>query len=130
MNNFQPGMLLKAFALFCLIYMFQACEYDNLNVQPATPENCDTTLLKYNDGIKALVATHCGTSDNACHKTGAQQVNLDIYDEINDAADNGDLMGSLRHEPGFEPMPSGGIILDECTLSKFQKWVDADEPEN
>lgn len=108
--------------------LFQsACYYDIED--ELYPNGCNTTNVSYNDNIVLILDRYACSS---CHDSQSQQggVNLDGYENILNYIDNGRLMGSIRHEPGYEPMPLGGARMSNCDISKFQAWIDAGAPNN
>ena len=61
-----------------------------------------------------------------CHKTGNLQgnVNLETYDLIKKYADNGQLLGTINHQPGHNPMPPSGFKIPDCRITQLQNWID------
>jgi hypothetical protein len=61
-----------------------------------------------------------------CHSTENHSagVILDTYDGTKIIADNGSLLGVIKHESGFSPMPKNAPQLDPCTIRIVQLWVD------
>jgi hypothetical protein len=126
------------FTLFIIVIFFaiiNACKNDNLEeIHPDlycdTCIVCDTTgVINYTNDIKPIMETKCGALDVNCHKTGnVAQINLDNYNETVDAAVNGELMGSILHEPGYEPMPYNAGKLDKCSTLDIQAWINRGEP--
>jgi len=44
--------------------------------------------------------------------------------------DNGQLHGTVNHEPGFSPMPPGGTKISACNLAQNAKWIADGAPNN
>ncbi|MBU3928662.1 MAG: hypothetical protein KKB74_12720 [Bacteroidetes bacterium] len=59
-------------------------------------------------------------------------VNLHILKIIlnYEGVNNGSLMGAIRHESGWSPMPKNTNQLDDCTIRKLEIWVANDTPNN
>jgi hypothetical protein len=121
------------FLIAGILIFLAGCKNDNFEeIHPYVPEVCDTTgNISYNNEIRAIMSTSCGSNDLNCHLTGnTQDINLDNFFDTRDIATNGDLMGSILHEPGFTPMPDGGGKLNDCLIQKIQAWINRGEPEN
>jgi hypothetical protein len=52
------------------------------------------------------------------------------YAQLQAKAANGQLLGTLNHDPGYSPMPKGGAKLSDCDLAKLRQWVAAGTPNN
>jgi mono/diheme cytochrome c family protein len=79
----------------------------------------------------------------SCHSANEYQVNsggtlnmekfseLKAYTQV--ASGHGDvsaLLGNIRQEPGFNPMPQGGGKLDDCKIAIIKAWIDQGAPQN
>lgn len=90
--------------------------------------DCDTTVFTYAAAIAPLVSNYCKGCHNPASLGGG--IDLSTYAGVKAIAQNGKLMGSIRHQAGFIAMPQGGTKLSECKITQFQKWVDAGAPNN
>ncbi|MBL0343139.1 MAG: hypothetical protein IPP71_21085 [Bacteroidetes bacterium] len=117
------------FLSFCMLGTIQGCYYDvEEELYPASNTNCDTTNVSYNSTIKPIMDASC----NSCHSAASAQggVVLDTYTTLKDYAISGALLGVVRQESGFSPMPKGGNKLNDCSISKIEVWVTNQYPEN
>ena len=114
--------------VFLLMSLLQSCYYDNAEDLYPQPPACDTINVSYADDVWPIINANC----TGCHSGGAPAGNiyLDNYDNIVIAADNGSLLGTIRHESGYSPMPKGGTKLSDCNISIIEKWVDDGTPDN
>lgn len=82
---------------------------------------CDTSNVTYPGTVFPILQAKC----MECHSGPTPQGNLDFndYAQVAYLAQTGVLMGALRHEVGFEPMPKDGNMLDDCALAKIDIWV-------
>ena len=80
---------------------------------------CDTTLFTYSGSITKIINTNC----IACHQSGA--VLLNSYSSVKALADNGRFLGAIKHQSGFQPMPSPYITLSDCDMKKITKWINS-----
>ena len=112
---------------FAIIATLGACYYDNED--DLYPNGCNTSYVSYSENLIRILERHQCIS---CHDTQNEQggVNLEGYDNIIVYVENGQLMGSIRHDPGFEAMPLGTPKMSNCDIAKFQAWVDAGAPNN
>ena len=84
--------------------------------------------VTYSGTIAAIIELNC----YACHE-GEQSVSgipLNGYNNLKAMVDAGRLIGALRHQEGFSPMPQNASALPECELLKIEKWVDDGAPDN
>jgi mono/diheme cytochrome c family protein len=62
-----------------------------------------------------------------CHYTGAKAVGGITLDNFNDvvtaATDSAVLLGTMRHTPGYNPMPQTGTQLSDCQVTQIEKWI-------
>lgn len=40
------------------------------------------------------------------------------------------IMGSIRHDPGYDPMPKGLAKISDCDIARIKAWIDAGQPNN
>lgn len=86
--------------------------------------NCDTLNVSFSATVDPIMERNC----KGCHFTGnGTGVTLASYNDIKNAADNGKLLGTIKHLPGFSPMPQGSK-LDDCTISKIETWINNGAP--
>jgi len=99
--------------------------YEDLYTVPGA--TCDTANITYTNTLKAIVDNQCATV--GCHN-GAIPSGWDLttYNGLKTVAINGKLMPAINHT-GPNQMPKGLPRLDDCTISKFQAWVNNNEPE-
>ena len=114
---------IRFFSILLLIVGVQACYYDNEeDLYPISNETgCDTTAISYSQFVSTLISQHC----LACHSgsTPSGNISLASYDDIKALAQNGRLMGVLRHDAGFSPMPKGSNKLPDCDIKKVAAWI-------
>lgn len=107
-------------------FIFPSCYYDKEEtLYPFV--KCDTTNVTYSQTLVPIMNANC----DVCHVTG-NNVNAPILNSwaaLKVFALNGKLMAALNHT-GPKPMPSGGSMLDNCSIRKFQKWVSQGAPDN
>lgn len=84
---------------------------------------CDSNNFTYSANIKPMMDTYC----KGCHSgaSASKGVVLDTYDGVKNAALNGKLLQTIRHQAGVSAMPSGGAKLSNCQIAQVQKWTTA-----
>lgn len=102
---------------------FISCRHEpeELIVGQPVPAVCDSSRVTYPVTVFPILQERC----ISCHSGTAPSGGLDFSDYNNVAmvADNGSLMGSIRHDEGFSPMPQGGAKLTDCEIALIAKWV-------
>lgn len=89
---------------------------------------CDTLNVKYNSHIASIVNNNC----KGCHSGVAPSGNIGLtdYASVKVQALNGKLLGTIRHESGFKPMPPSGIPqLSTCNINAIKIWIENGAPE-
>ena len=91
--------------------------------------SCDTSNTRYSVAIRSILLANC----TSCHN-GATQVNgnvdLSTYEGVRNVAEGGQLLGSVKHAPGYSPMPSATSRLPGCDLDRIEAWINAGAPNN
>ncbi len=107
--------------------MISSCYYD-VEEELYPSGNCDTENMSFSQDVMPVFNQNC----NICHATGVEQGNiiLDTYEDVLPHLTNGALLGSIRHDNGFEPMPQGQPQLSACTIEKIAAWIADGAPNN
>jgi len=117
----------KWMLLFCIIStivlsVFWGCKHDPV----VTPDNggngnCDTLQVTYNEIVYPLLQQYC----LSCHSGTTPSAGMDFNDYATVAAiaQNGALLGAIRHETGYSAMPQNGLQLSDCDIAKFEIWI-------
>ncbi len=116
---------LKIFLVILFISILSGCYYDNS--EELYPSNgCDVLNMSYsNDIIPILTNNGC----LGCHNDVAT-LDLNGYDDIKKYVDNGILIGSIKHNTGFRPMPEGSVKMNQCLIDKIESWINNGAPNN
>ncbi|WNJ18117.1 hypothetical protein [Pontibacter sp. G13] len=125
--------LLKSTINCCLalcVLSLAGCYYDNEEeLYGGLPEApCDTTDVSYTADIVPILEDDC----IVCHSGSVPSagISLETYADVKVQADNGRLVGSIAHLPGFDPMPQGGAQLPDCEVNQVTAWVNAGALDN
>lgn len=79
------------------------------------------TDISYSQDIYPLIANSC----IGCHQTNnaLDGVNLDNYDDIKFFANEGSLLGSIKHGADYKAMPQLAFKLTDCQIAKIENWI-------
>lgn len=113
---------------FIILVLMNACYYDSEEALYPQNSSCDTANITYSESVFPILSAQCA----GCHTGfGANgNVQLDSYEHIVSAVNNGSLLGAIRHESGWSPMPQNTNKLDDCSINKIEIWVAAGTPNN
>jgi mono/diheme cytochrome c family protein len=120
--------LLKAFSMIGMLVFLSSCYYDVAEeLYPEKPA-CDTTNVTFTDQVLPIINANC----TSCHsgQAPAGNISLENYNDISAAANDGSLLGVIRHEQGWSPMPKGGGKLNDCDIAEIETWVNQGAPNN
>lgn len=82
---------------------------------------CDTTAVSFSGFLMPLIQNQClGCHGNSNPSAGIKLTN---YTEVKAVAVSGKLYNSVTRTVNW--MPSGGVKLDGCNVSKIKSWVNA-----
>lgn len=89
---------------------------------------CDSNNYSYASGIKPVFDKYC----KGCHSgaNAPKGILLDSYLNTKSALNSGRLLGAMKHEAGFTPMPFGGSKLSDCEIRQVEKWIEAGAQDN
>jgi len=107
------------FMALCLVVL-SSCYYDSEDkLYPAT--TCVTTNMSYQANIVPILQNNCFV----CHSQAANlgSVTLEGYTSLMQFVNNGKLLGAIKHESGFSPMPQNAPALDACNIAKIEQWI-------
>lgn len=124
MNHFKLNLTL--FTLF--VFSLTGCYYDVEEELYPNPSACDTSNVTYSLSVAPIISSNC----YVCHSSAAAQggVILEGYNAIKGFVDAGSLLGVIRHDAGYSPMPQGGAKLSSCNIATIEKWVSDGAPNN
>ncbi|MCB0622823.1 MAG: hypothetical protein KDC43_02575 [Saprospiraceae bacterium] len=97
---------------------------ENTDCTPA----CDPENASFAANIFPVINTYCV----GCHNDNLSEagINLKDYQHIRAVALSGQLLGTIRYESGYQPMPPSGGQLNDCYVTQIQKWIDEGAQDN
>ncbi|WP_339815322.1 hypothetical protein [uncultured Imperialibacter sp.] len=112
-----------------LCFALASCKWDNeqdlYSEETGNGTNCDgSTTITYSASIQPIISARC----LSCHSASAASnlgggVKLDTYQNVKVRADNGSLLGTIKHKSGYPQMPQSGSKLSSCQISLIEKWI-------
>ena len=111
-----------------LLILISGCYYDSEEeLYPST--ECNTDDVTYSGTVVPILEENCYES---CHSKSASTsgITLEGYDNIIPYVNSGQLLGAIKHNPGFSQMPEGAPMLMDCTIAKIEQWIQEGAPDN
>jgi cytochrome c5 len=86
------------------------------------PLDCSGKAYTFLADIKPIMDQHCVR----CHNTN-MKAGYNFYDEafVKKAASSGYLLGTIKHQKGYDAMPAGGPQLDQSLIDKIECWINS-----
>lgn len=113
--------VLKTISLMLLIGIgVSSCYYDvEEELYPSI--ECMDENMSYQTDILPIIETDCF----GCHSAAANfgNVTLEGYNNLLTYVNDGTLIGVIKHESGFSPMPKGAAKLLDCEIAKIEAWI-------
>lgn len=90
--------------------------------------DCDTTNITFSATIFPVIQNSC----LGCHSGAAPSggIRLESHADVVAQVNSGRLLGAIRHEQGYSPMPQNGAKLSDCDITQFEKWIENGAPNN
>ncbi|MEM6634086.1 MAG: hypothetical protein AAF694_30700 [Bacteroidota bacterium] len=107
------------FAIMAMVAL-AGCYYD-LGEELRTSNECPPDSISFTAQVLPILDVQC----NSCHSAQAAfgGVVLDAYDSVLVYVNDGSLLGSIKHEGGFSPMPPDQSKIPECEIQQLTIWV-------
>jgi len=110
---------LIAASLFALL--LAGCYYDvEEELYPSI--ECDTEQMSYTNDILPIIQDNCYQCHSQNNNLGAGIV-LEGYTNLVVYAESGQLLGVVKHQSGFSPMPKNAPQLPNCNIEKIEAWI-------
>ncbi len=121
----------KIFGILIIIFFLQSCYYDKEEIlYPVTEDTCNASDSDFAT-IKNTISENClSCHSNTSASTLGGSIKLEDYADIKSYADNGKLLGSIKHESGYSAMPKNGAKLNDCKISQIENWINSGTPNN
>ena len=114
MENIKKALTISLLALL------SSCYYDvEETLYPSL--DCDTTAVTYSAVVLPIIQSKCYKCHDAANNFG--NITLEGHANLKIRADNGQLLGAIKHQQAFSPMPKNEPQLVECDIAKIEAWV-------
>lgn len=119
---------MKNYFLYAVLILSLTSCYYHVEEELYPTLECQTMDVTYSNQVLSIIQSNCYQCHDAIQNFG--NITLEGYEELKKYVDNGQLLGTLRHEPGFSPMPKNEPPLLDCDIEKIEAWIDAGAPNN
>lgn len=103
-----------------LVFGFESCYYDTEEELYPTIE-CSTTDMSYQADILPIFQNNCYQCHDAANNFGG--ITLEGFEQVKNYVNNNQLLGVIKHEAGFSPMPKNTAKLLDCEIEKIEAWI-------
>ena len=90
-------------------------------------EECDTTSVTYTTPVSGIIQKHCLGCHNDNNMLGG--LSLQGYSKVVAVANDGRLLGVVRHENGYPAMPKNQDKLSDCKIRQLEIWIENGTPQ-
>ena len=111
------GKVLLVIIAFSSIY---SCYYDNEEELYGTVE-CQSTDMSYMNDVLPIIESNCYQCHDAANNFGG--ITLEGYESLLVHVNSGALLGAIKRESGFSPMPKNLPKLVDCNIEKIENWI-------
>jgi len=123
--NKNSIFFIKQMICILIVGMFAfttSCYYDTEEDLYGTIE-CSLDDVGYTATILPIISDNC----YQCHDQASNfgNITLEGYGALKAYVDNGQLLGAIKHQSGFSPMPKNLSKLLDCEIEKIEAWVNA-----
>lgn len=98
------------------------CYWDNVETLFPNLDYCDTMDVSFSSDVIPILRNNCFS----CHSKSnspdfANGLSLEDYEDVVAMSDR--IVGAIKHNDGFIPMPQGKEQLDSCKIETVEAWV-------
>ena len=112
-----------------LLTIFGSCYYDNEeDLYPELEQECDTVNVNFIGTVEPMLAANClACHSNANAATFGNNLAIEDYQDVVNLQQA--ILGAIKHEPPYSPMPKNGNKLNNCLIRQFEIWIENDFPQ-
>lgn len=104
-----------------------SCYYDvEEEIYPTT--ECTKADMSFQTDILPILEDNCYECHDAANNFGG--ITLEGHNQLKTYVNNGELLGVIKHESGFSPMPKNATKLLDCEIEKIEAWIIDGAPNN
>jgi type 1 fimbria pilin len=117
--------------LIVAIASIAGCYYDSEErLYPKLSSPCNDVTVTFSGTVSTILQPCQSCHSNSNASSSGSGIKLQDYKDVMIVVSNGKLMGSIRHDNSFIPMPQTGGSLPQCEIDQLQKWIDNQTPNN
>lgn len=115
------------------LLFFSACakdKYDDDKPEPVPQGPCTTCPpeeVTYRNTVAGLLDRSCTNCHGGSFPSGG--VSLNTYAAAKGSGESGALLGSIKHESPYSPMPQGSNKWSAADIAKIEAWINNGYPE-
>jgi len=103
-----------------LLLTYNGCKHEPEDYIP-DPTGCDTSDVTYPGTVYLILDQYCISCHSGANPTGG--LDFTDYSQVAFVAENGALMGAIKHLQGYSPMPQNSNPLDSCRIRQIEIWI-------
>lgn len=121
----------KIIGILLIVLSLNSCYYDKEEIlYPPTTSECNSTNSDFTS-VKITIQENClSCHSNSSASTLGGGIKLEDYADIKNYAENGKLLGTIKHESSYSAMPKNGAKLNDCKISQIENWINSGTPNN
>jgi mono/diheme cytochrome c family protein len=96
----------------------QGAQNNSCLVEEDTTTACGAGTISFASDVQPILQNNGCVG---CHSSG--QPTLNAHPGFKAAVESGRLVGAIKHEAGFKPMPQGGSKIDSCSIATLEAWI-------
>ncbi len=102
------------------ILFWTSCYYDS-EEELYGSSNCNTNEVTFSSDILKIIDNNCYSCHDSANNFGG--VTLEGFEKLKSYVDSGVLLGVVKQESGFSPMPKNAPPLLDCEIEKIEAWI-------
>lgn len=87
---------------------------------PVATLDCSNKAVTYSADIKPILEANCTKCHNANEKAGYNFLKIEF---VKKSVADGHLLGTIKHQKGFDKMPAYAAKLDQAIIDKIECWI-------
>jgi hypothetical protein len=115
----RSKILLTGKLVMLILVVGASCKYQDDPMEQI--DICDLSNVTYVNIIKPIIDNNCLVCHSVADAAGGLE--FETFNGLKQVASNGKLVGSIKHSPGFIPMPEFAPKLHSCDIEKIEKWI-------
>lgn len=123
----QIRKTIQQILILFLVTSIIGCTY-NVEEELYPSTGCELDSVTYSAVVLPIIEVNCYECHDQANNFGG--ITLEGYDLLKLYVDSGDLLGVIKHESGFSPMPQNRAKMLDCDIEKIEAWIADGAPNN